>query len=229
MTDLHIMNFNKIRFCYDEVCAVEGVNFFIQKNTLTAFVGPNGGGKSTLLKIAAGLLKPDKGDVEFEDGLNVGYVAQNHKIDFSFPITVREIVLSGTLDDKIKPFSKYNSIQKEKANSALLKVGLQDFGARGINQLSGGQLKRALIARALASDAKIIVLDEPDSSLDIDAAKKLYEILYNLKAEKTILMASHNVDNVLSIADTAIYINKTAEIYSNPTELEEKLKEGILI
>jgi zinc transport system ATP-binding protein len=229
MQELKGISFNGIRYCYGEVCAVHGVNFFVHEKKIAALVGPNGGGKSTLLKIAAGLLKPDAGDIGFLGNKNVGYVAQDHGIDISFPITVKEIVLSGTLYKSIKPFAKYDAQQKEKASQAMAKVGLAGFEDRGVNQLSGGQLKRAMIARALASDAEIIILDEPDSSLDIDAAKELYQILLGLKTEKTILVASHNIESILDIADLAVYVNGTAREFALPSELKIKLKEGILI
>ena len=221
--------FEGIRFCYGEVCAVHGVDFFAGEKAITALVGPNGGGKSTILKIAAGLLKPDEGKAHINYKKNTGYVAQNSEIDLSFPITVKEIVMSGTLYKNIKPFAKYDPLQKEKAAAALSKVGLEGFELRGVNQLSGGQLKRALIGRALASDAEIIILDEPDSSLDIDAAKKLYEILLRLKQDKTILVASHNVEEILDIADSAVYVNKTVKVYPSPKQLKTELKEGILL
>jgi len=229
MNNSHVIAFKNVRFCYGEVCAVDGVNFFVKEKSITALVGPNGGGKSTLLKIAAGLLKPDAGMIEPAIKKNIGYVAQNHGIDISFPITVKRIILSGTLHKNIKPFTKYDEKQKAKAKSAIEKVGLEGFENRGVNQLSGGQFKRTLIARALASDTEIIVLDEPDSSLDIDASKNLYEVLMNLKKDKTIIVASHNIENILDIADTAIYVNKTAEVFSSPVQLKEKLKEGILL
>lgn len=223
------ISFEDVRYCYEEVCALHGASFFVQEKSITAIVGPNGGGKSTILKIAAGLLKADDGNVEFQSEESIGYVAQDFGVDLSFPITVKEIVLSGTLDVKIKPFSRYSVAQKKKMKDALRKVDLLGFEDRGINQLSGGQIKRAIIARALASDAEIIILDEPDSSLDIDAAKNLYEILSSLKSEKTILVASHSIENILDVADVAVYVNGTAEVFSEPLKLKGKLKEGIVI
>ncbi len=224
-----LIEFKNARFCYGEVCAIENASFKIHEKAMTALVGPNGGGKSTLLKITSGLLKPGAGSVESVKGINIGYVAQNHGIDTTFPITVREIVLSGTLKEGVKPFAKYSPLQKDKAKGALNKVGLSGYESRGVNQLSGGQMKRVLIARALASDAQIIVLDEPDSSLDTDSTKKLYEVLLNLKEEKTIIIASHHVEAILDIADNAIYVNRTVDFFDTPSLLKEKIEEGILI
>ena len=177
----------------------------------------------------SGFLKPDKGSVDVENNGAIGYVAQVFGFDDSFPITVKEIVLTGTLDKKILPFKKYSKAQHKKAEEAIEKVGLKGFDKRGVSQLSGGQLKRVVIARALASDAEILVLDEPDSNLDIEAVKDLYQLLKDLKDSKTIIVASHNIEFILDISDTAVYINKTARFFENPQELKEKLKEGMII
>ena len=229
MSERNCIEFKDIRYCYEEVCAVEHISFDVPKNTFTALVGPNGGGKSTLLKLLTGLLKPDKGSIVVKDSALVGYVPQENGFDRTFPMTVFELVLSGTLSRRIRPFTRYSKQQREKAGDALLRTGLSGFEKRGIDQLSAGQLKRAVIARALASDADIIVLDEPDSSLDIGAAKELYSILKKLKQDKTIIAASHHVEDVLELADKAIYVNKTVTQYEEPEELKRILKKGIII
>lgn len=219
--------FENVRFCYGEVCAVSSVNFSLTSKKMTVLVGPNGGGKSTLIKLLAGLLKPEEGSIVYRKGIEVGYVSQNSVFDTSFPLTVEELVLHGTLSKRIRPFHRYISGQKEKAAEAILRVGLNGYERRGISQLSGGQLKRAVIARAFASDANMIVLDEPDASLDVDAAKELYGILSLLKNEKTIVIASHHIETVLDIADRAIYVNKTVSEYVSPHVLKDVLKGGI--
>jgi len=223
------VKFNDVRYCYGEVCAIHKADFEIKRGSLTIFVGPNGGGKSTLIKLLSGFLKPDKGSVDVENNGAIGYVSQGFGFDDSFPITVKEIVLTGTLDKKILPFKKYSKEQHKKADEAIEKVGLKGFDKRGVSQLSGGQLKRVVIARALASEAEILVLDEPDSNLDIEAVKDLYQLLKDLKDSKTIIVASHNIDFILDISDTAVYVNKTARFFENPQELKEKLKEGMII
>ena len=223
------VTFNNIRYCYGDVCAVHKVNFSAAKGALTVLVGPNGGGKSTLIKLLTGLIKPDVGTIEIEDNAAIGYVAQKFDFDDTFPITVKEVVLTGTLEKKIRPFFKYSKMQKQKAAEAIQKVGLAGFENRGINQLSGGQIKRVIIARALASDADIIVLDEPDSNLDTEALDELYTLLNDLKKQKTIIMVSHNINYVLDIADSAVYVNKDAEHFKNPKQLKENLKKGMVL
>ncbi len=229
MTKDTIIQFHNVRFCYDEVCAINNVNFNILENSLTAIIGPNGGGKSTIFKILSGLLKPDDGHFSLRKGSTIGYVSQFTDFDLSFPITVLEMVLSGTICKKVKPFYRYKKSHRDKARNAIKRVGLEMYEDRGINQLSGGELKRAVIARALASDANIIVLDEPDSSLDVEAAADLYRILINLKSDKTILIASHHLDEVIDIADSVLYVKSTVTKFSSTEEVKEKLGGGIII
>lgn len=229
MTEKTAILFDNVRFCYDEVCAINDVHFTVPANCITALIGPNGGGKSTLLKILSGLLHPDEGSYMIQDDYKIGYVSQFTDFDLSFPMTVMEMVLLGTLCQNIRPFCKYTKAQKEKAHDALKKVGLEGYGGRGINQLSGGELKRSVIARAIASDADIIVLDEPDSSLDVEAAADLYNVLRNIKEDRTILIASHHLDEVLDIADKVLYVNSKVETYTSAEEIRKKLGDGIFI
>ncbi len=221
------MTFQNVRYCYGEVCAIIGANFSLPEKQLTVLVGPNGGGKSTLIKLMAGLMKPDDGTIDIRAGVEIGYVPQSNSFDASFPLTVRDLVLQGTLPNAIKPFQRYSSSQRENAALAIHRVGLEGLESRGLGQLSGGQLKRAVIGRLLASDTNMIVLDEPDASLDIAAAKDLYSMLAKLKSEKTIVLASHNLDVALDLADHAIYVNKTVTAFPSAQTLKETLKGGI--
>ena len=221
--------FNRVRYCYGEVCAIQHATFELKKNSLTALIGPNGGGKSTIIKLLAGVIKHEEGEITIPSGTHIGYVPQTAGFDLTFPITVSEVVLSGTLDSRISPFRTYSKTQKEKAEKSILQVGLDGKQNRGINQLSGGQLERAMIARALASDAGIIVLDEPDSSLDVDAAAELYELLETLKKEKTILVASHRLEKIISIADSALYVDGLVTQHQDMSELNKRFKAGVLL
>ena len=229
MDDSLLIQFNNVRFCYGQVCAVDGVDFSLHKNEITVLVGPNGGGKSTLLKLLTGLLKPEDGSIYYNNGIETSYVSQNTAFDTSFPLTVGELVLQGTLPKKVMLFAKYSQEQKQKAERAVKRVGLGGFEQRSISQLSAGQLKRAVIARAIASDAGLIALDEADASLDVDASKELYEILKALKKDKTIVLSSHNIEAVTGIADRALYINKNSREFERPAELRQMLKGGILL
>lgn len=223
-----VMTFENVRFCYGAVCAIGGVNFALEPNALTALVGPNGGGKTTLIKLMAGLLKPEDGRIVRARGSAVGYVPQAAVFDTSFPVTVGDMVLMGTLGSGAA-LHRYTRTDRQAAAEAIARVGLAGFERRGIDQLSGGQLRRALIARALASSAGIIALDEPDASLDTDAAGALYDVLSELKTDRTVVVASHNINAILGIADRAVYVNREAEVYGDPMQLKDKLKGGMLL
>ncbi len=223
------VTFQNVRYCYGEVCAVLGANFSLAEKQLTVLAGPNGGGKSTLIKLMAGLIKPDEGTVEIRRNVEIGYVPQSYSFDTSFPLTVCDLILQGTLSNSIKPFYRYSAAQREKAALAIHRVGLDGLESRGLCQLSGGQLKRAVIGRILASDTSMIVLDEPDASLDIEAAKDLYKMLAALKSEKTIVLASHNLDAALDLADHALYVNQTVKDFPSGRLLKDALKGGILL
>lgn len=222
------ITFDNIRFCYGDVCAIHKANFEIKKNGITALVGPNGGGKSTLVKLLVGLLKPALGKMSLWDEAIIGYVPQVVPFDTAFPATVRELVLMGTQSNKIRPFKYYSKKDRQVADNAIRELSLQGLEQREIGQLSLGQLKRTLIARALASEADILVLDEPDESLDINTTRDLYQIISKLKTNKTIIVVSHRIADILDYADNALYVRGTVKQYDNPRELKEiLLKDGI--
>jgi len=192
---------------------------------MTAFVGPNGGGKSTLMKLLVGLLTPGHGRIAIWENAKMGYVPQTVAFDKAFPLTVFELVLMGTLTGRLIPFYRYTPVQRGKAREALERLSLNGLEGRGLRQLSTGQLKRVLIARALASDADIWVLDEPDESLDRESSRALYRLLEDFKGEKTILIVSHKTDTILDIADAGVYVNRRAEYYDRPESLKHLLAE----
>lgn len=222
------ISYKDVRYCYGDVCAVHEATFEFPKNAITALIGPNGGGKSTLVKLLVGLLKPGHGHIEKFEGATIGYVPQITTFDSSFPATIFDLVLMGTKDNKITPFKRYSKQDKEKACEAIKRLSLNGLEDRSINQLSLGQLKRGLIARAIASGSNILVLDEPDESLDIEASKNLYEILKTLKEDTTIIIVSHHVTEILDVADYALYVMEHVKFYNEPKELQGiLLKDGI--
>ncbi len=229
MRDNQVAEFNNVRFCYGEVCAVEHAGFTIPLYGLTAVVGPNGGGKTTLMKLLSGILTPSHGEIKRHPERKIGYVSQHIDVDRSFPITVKQAVLSGTLDTKIHPFFRYKWAHEQAAQKAIDDVGLNGFESRGVNQLSGGQVERMMIARALASNADVILLDEPDSSLDIDATKNLYEMLNILKKNKTLIVVSHRIDQILEIADQALYVNRGVKVFHEPEALKPVYEGGMVL
>ncbi len=224
-----VISFDDVRYCYGEVCAIHHATFGVKENSLTALIGPNGGGKSTIIKLLAGVIKHEEGAISISPNTHIGYVPQAAAFDLTFPITVFQAVLSGTLQRRIRPFTTYNEAQKDKARQVISQVGLAGKEDRGINQLSGGQIERTMIARALASDAGVIVLDEPDSSLDVEASAELYELLSGLKKGKTILVASHRLEKIIAIADAALFVDGAVTQYDDVNALSKKYKAGVLL
>ncbi|MFZ7120799.1 MAG: metal ABC transporter ATP-binding protein [Eubacteriaceae bacterium] len=194
---------------YSGIRALENINFNIKENEFLCIIGPNGGGKSTLLNVMLNLLKPTEGTVITQKGKSITYVPQFIRFDKKFPIDVWDVILMGSLPSKIKIFQKYNKNHKDKALEIMNKLGIFDLKGRQIGQLSGGQLQKVLIARAIATDADIILFDEPTANLDIKTKEEIYTLLIELKKYKTIVMVTHDVYDVLKYVDTVLCLNKS--------------------
>ncbi|MEA2072348.1 MAG: ABC transporter ATP-binding protein [Campylobacterota bacterium] len=212
-TAKNIIEVSNLSFSYEKQQVLENINFTIQERDFVAIIGPNGGGKSTLLKLILGINPLQKGDISIlgENYINqtqhIGYVPQNTNINTSFPISVLEVVLMGQNSFKKRVFG-YKKDEKEQAYEALKKVNMDDFAHKSISELSGGQRQRVFIARALFSNPKILLLDEPTSSIDAKGAKQIYEALEELHQEITIVVISHDLSVIMKHATKAFYINK---------------------
>jgi len=203
-----------VSFSYDKKPFIRNVNLDIREKDFLGIVGPNGGGKTTILKLILGLLEPDSGKIEVfgkspkEGRKHIGYLSQFKSIDFDFPITVMEIVLQSRLNSV---FKKYNTEDKEKAREALTHVDLWRKKDKNLNQLSGGEKQRAFIARALASEPKLLILDEPTSNVDIRIQDSLYKLLKELNKEMGIVIIDHNLETLSKYAKEVACINKCEE------------------
>jgi zinc transport system ATP-binding protein len=188
---------------------LENVNVKIKENQIITVVGPNGGGKTTLLKLITGLLRPDSGEILIDGKpcskyTSIGYVPQHSHFDGKFPITVYEVVLSG----RIRPFGYYNKKDKLVADKCIEEVGLNEFKDKAFSALSGGQKQRVLIARALATEAKILLLDEPTSNIDSEIGRNLNSLLKRLGSRMTIILVTHDTGFVTNITDRVLCINR---------------------
>ena len=211
MNDNYKIEIKNLNFGYKKNFKIlENVNIRIKENQLITVVGPNGGGKTTLLKLIAGLLKHDSGQIII-DGKphykysSIGYIPQQSQFDNKFPITVYEVILSGT----IKPFGHYTKQDRATADKSMEEVGLQEYKDRPFSDLSGGQKQRVLIARALATNAKILLLDEPTSNIDAEIGRNLNVLLEKLSKTMTIILVTHDTGFVMNITDRVFCINKT--------------------
>ncbi len=221
MTAIEIKN---LSFSYDKQKVLENINLKVKQKDFLAIIGPNGGGKSTLLKLILGINHLQDGSIKIFDKnpneslMNLGYVPQNTNINVNFPIKVIEVVLMGcvkTEENKQSSFlGKYFHIghtkqEKLSALDSLKKVGMEKFAQNKIGSLSGGQRQRVMIARALCNHPNILLLDEPTANIDANGQKQIYELLKELNKKITIVVVSHDISVIMEYASKVAHINKT--------------------
>ncbi len=193
--------------------ALENISFQVEEGEQIAVIGPNGAGKSTLLKVVAGILKPDSGSVEMygsapDKHICIGYVPQRNEIDWSFPVTVADVALMGRAK-QIGLFRRPQKRDHQKALASLERVGAAHLARKQIGELSGGQQQRVFIARALAQEAHLLLMDEPFAGLDIPSQEKTIEILEMLRVDGvTALIATHDLGVAGEKFDRIILLNK---------------------
>jgi zinc transport system ATP-binding protein len=210
---MSLIHIEHLSFAYEKDLVLEDINLEVEALDFLAIIGPNGGGKSTLLKLILGLQKPQNGSVKVYDKAPeknlslIGYVPQNTNVNTDFPIKVIEVVLMGHVTDKT-PLFGYGKEEIACAMGALGQVGMQEFAQSKIGSLSGGQRQRVMIARALCAHPKILILDEPTSSIDIKGQKEIYELLKMLNQTITVIVVSHDISVILEYANKAAHINR---------------------
>ena len=211
---MELIKINDLFYKYNKTDVLENINLSIKNNDFLAIIGPNGGGKSTLLKLILGLLTPQNGKIQKKIKNNqIGYVPQNTNLNIDFPITALEIVLMGHISSKKKIFG-YSKEDIACAMDSLNKVSMQDFANSKIGDLSGGQRQRVFIARALCSNPKIMLLDEPTASIDVKGQREIYELLKELNKFICIVVVSHDISVLLNYAKNVAHINKTLVYHS---------------
>ena len=210
-----IIEIKDLYFSYGEVSVLERINFTVDRKELICMVGPNGGGKTTLLKIILGLLRPDGGWVRVfghspsQVRHRMGYMPQNPQHDLGFPVSVLEVVLMGRLERRL--FGPYPGCDKDAAREALKEVGMDGYADRPFSALSGGQRQRVLIARALSTKPDLLILDEPTANIDPEQERQLHEIVENLAGQMTILMVTH--DFVPELVEEVVCVNRSIEVH----------------
>ncbi|MCI0382647.1 MAG: metal ABC transporter ATP-binding protein [Chlamydiae bacterium] len=208
-----------VAFSYEKDLILEDISLKIEQGEFIVIFGPNGGGKTTLLHLLMGFLQSNKGVISVF-GQNpismrkkMGYVPQMKNFDKQFPISVTEVVLQGYFD-QISRFGRFKKKAKEKAKELLHQMGLQGKEGEAFATLSGGQMQKVLIARALISDPEILFLDEPTASIDVEAEKIIYRLLLALKKKITIIMVTHDLESILDKADRLFCIQRKLTAYS---------------
>jgi len=207
-------------FSYGPTPVLSGVNLTIAEGDFACILGPNGGGKTTLIKLLLGLLKPTTGSIAIfgntpvQARTSIGYVPQYFQFDMHFPIKVIDLVLMGRLHHH--PIAGYyNRADKAAAAQALDDVQLYDVRNRAFSDLSGGQRQRVLIARALASDPKLFILDEPMANIDPAGQNEVYALLQQLNKRLTILMVTHDAGFVSTLVTEVVCVNR--HVWVHPT------------
>ena len=210
---------------YNGHAALDTVTFTVEQGCLAGLVGPNGSGKSTLLRVILGLHKPWRGEVRIvgREGSGargrIGYMPQSELVDWSFPVTALDVVLMGRYG-RLGLVRRPGPRDRQEAMAALERVRLADLSQRLIGELSGGEQRRMLIARALAQDADLVLLDEPLAGLDATAQHDLLALLNDLRHEdKTLFVATHDLSCVAANFDHAVLLNRRVVAFGRPAEV----------
>ena len=231
---------------YDNRTVLRNVNLTVYDRDFLGIIGPNGGGKTTLIKCILGLLKPTTGEILYSDKrfvasdkqrgtaqrpalttnrsvLKMGYLPQYNSIDRKFPITVEEVILSGLSSQK-SLISRFTATHREKARQVIARMGLEGLEKRAIGALSGGQLQRALLGRAIISDPALVVLDEPSTYIDKRFEARLYELLAEINHDCAIVLVSHDIGTVLQQVKSIACVNETLDYHPDTGVSEEWLE-----
>ena len=217
---LKAVEINDLSVKYNEQLVLKNINFTIDEKDFVAIIGPNGGGKSTLLKIILGILTPDSGDVKVfgkspkKARKFMGYLPQSIKFDHDFPINVFETVLTGRYHGLFKGYTEEDDTA---VLQALKDVEMDMFKDRQISKLSGGQMQRVFIARAIVREPKLLILDEPMASIDPEMQHSFYKLMSRLKSKMSIILVSHDVGAVSTHVDKIACLNQEL-FYHGPVE-----------
>lgn len=222
-----LLKLNNIHAGYNGVNILKGVNLIINDTDFIGVIGPNGGGKTTLLKVILGLLKPNKGLISFSSlpgkVKSIGYLPQGNVFDTQFPIKVLDVVLSG-LASKKKLWQRSNKSEVIEAERLLQKTGMMNYKNSAIGELSGGQKQRVLLCRALIHEPKLLILDEPSTYVDKDFEGELYDMLQELNNKMAVLLVSHDIGIISSIVKTIACVNGSLHYHESNKISEEVLQ-----
>jgi zinc transport system ATP-binding protein len=227
--DKPVIDIKNLWFSFDGEQVLQDVNFTLYHKEFLAMIGPNGGGKTTLLKLMLGLFEADRGEIRVfgrppkQVAHRIGYVPQDIHINKNFPISVLDVVLMGRLRSGISR-SHYKKDDRITAQAALGKVEMEQFKNRHIDELSGGQRQRVFIARALVTEPEILILDEPTASVDAKGQAEIYTILKDLNEKVTILVVSHDLLALSSYIKSVACVNRRVHFHGAAEVTEEMLE-----
>lgn len=220
-----ILELKNVSAGYDHQDVLHHVDLSICENDFIGIIGPNGGGKTTLLKVILGLIKPSQGEVVYYTSKQnlFGYLPQNNLFDKRFPIDVTEVVLSGLMSEK-GFYKTYTRADRQKAWALLDRYGMGDYKRRPIGDLSGGQMQRVFLCRAIISSPRVLILDEPTTYVDSHFEKEFYDILHELAQSLCIVMVSHDVGTICSYVKTIACVNRELHYHASNLITPEQLQ-----
>jgi len=227
MPEQKILELEDIHAGYSDNIILQGVNLTIFENDFVGVIGANGSGKTTLLKVILGLIKPFKGNLKFfleDKGLpnrNIGYLPQISIFDRQFPLTVFDAIIQG-LASKIGLYKNYRIQDREKTFQIIEDLGITSISTKSVGQLSGGQLQRVFLARALISSPKLLLLDEPHTFIDKSFESDFFDVLKELNKDITIILVSHDLGMISSYVKTIACVNRTV-YHHKSNEINQKL------
>lgn len=223
-----LITLHRIAAAYGGKQVLTEVNLTVCEGDFLGIIGPNGGGKTTLMKLILGLLKPASGEIHFyQDGvavpsLRIGYLPQYSHIDRKFPISVYDTVISG-LAAEAGCFGRFSQAQRQRAQETIRMVGLEGLEQRQIGTLSGGQLQRTLLGRALVSQPQVLILDEPDTYLDRRSESQLYHLLTEVNLQRcAVILVSHDIGAVLQNVRSIACVNGTLDYHPSTSTIDEE-------
>jgi len=213
---------------YDDTPALSDVSLDINEGEFVGIIGPNGGGKSTLVKALLGLIPITSGEIHLfggsirENRSKIGYVPQFAEVDRKFPITVLDVVLTAVMKGGLHPFFHYKKEDKEHAMEQLKRVGIDHLSTRLISDLSGGEFQRVLIARALAGNPQLLLLDEPDASIDPSSREMIYNLLRELNKTITVVLVTHDHCAMTSAVSSLVCLHQRL-IYHGSSDIPDSV------
>lgn len=222
-----IVSLRNIGVKYEGMTALESVNLDIYTDDFLGIIGPNGGGKSSLVKAIMGAT-PYSGDIWFADALKqknhykIGYMPQVSEFDIRFPISIEEVVLSGLQTEK-GFFGRYSKSDRNRVTPLLEQMGIANLAKRPIGEVSGGQMQRALLCRAIIAEPKLLILDEPTNFVDNRFEYEFYNIVKGLSHKMAIVIVSHDLGTITSVVKSIICVNKSVHRHDSNILTEEQL------
>ncbi len=212
---------------YEQSIALEDVNLDIFEDDFIGIIGPNGGGKTSLVKAIMGVV-PHSGEIEFapalrrKNHLKIGYMPQVSQFDTRFPISIEEVVLSGLQSEK-GFFGRYTHADRQRATELLKQMGIDQIASRPIGEVSGGQLQRALLCRAIIAEPKLLILDEPTNFVDNNFEREFYALVKQLHERMAVMIVSHDVGTITSLVNAIICVNRHVHRHDSNILTEEQL------